>query len=459
MKQSRPALNIYGDGQASMKMQGLMQARKFSASAGFRELDIAAYTQKYFSDFYRRSGLLDFESEIIKNPYRKPDRRKLEELSSNAPMLKQEAEGVLQGFNEVLKPDRARVDAFLRSDEPWRAVGTGIGGSKITNKKTLEIHAKAVLTSQFHWDAILFKMMKGLADDHFGLMITNVVRNVRRKSKFEIITSPPEISINYLGQFNNKALVQHCSGFMNSQVPNTEMFDGGIPVSAKYQLFFEGLPAIISKLPGSCYLEAIRHRDNFVSDSIWTIVQYWPVEIPAVNRPEVDEKSIIFQSNRVIGTAKAATKGVNPQLTICAGNIDSLRERNTRSIAEAVEFNSGNKGYLFAASFFELEQMKQIPIAAFSNCSAMLLYSSANENEANSHINGLIRELGVPVIIITRYEEKYNLIRELAEGKLCLYTDEFKRIGEISTEVPSDMMPVEPKQGEKPSFLKRFFHL
>ena len=301
--------------------------------------------------------------------------------------------------------------------------------------------------------------MKGLSDDHFGLMITNVVRNMRRKSKFEIITSPPDISINYLGQFNNKALVQYCEGFMASRVPNTELFEGGIPVSAKYQLFFEGLPAIMSRLPESCYLEAIRHRDNFVSDNIWTIVQYWPVEIPAVNRPEVDEKSIIFQSNRVISTAKAATKGVNPPLSLDAGNIDYLRERNTRSIAEAVEFNSGNKGYLFAASFFELEQMKQLPIAAFSNCSAMLLYSLANENEANSHINGLIRELGVPVIIITRYEEKYNLIREHAKGNLCFYTDEFKRFGMISTEVPSDMIATETKQGEKPSILRRFFHL
>jgi len=456
MKQSQPIFRVFGDGQPSLKTQGLVQSRKFSAEVGFRDLDIAAFTQAYFSDFYRRSGLLDFESEIIKNPYKKPDINKMLHLGKNTPFSMPETEGILQGFNEVRKPDIARNDAYLRSDEPWRGVGTGLGNSRITKKEMLENHVKAVLSSQFLWDAVLFKMMKGLANDHFGLMITNVVRNVRRRNKYDAVSFSPEVSVNYLGKFNNKALMQYCKGFMDPRGTQTALFEGGIPENGKFDVSFEGLPAILSKMPESCYLEAILSKDDFVKGKIWTLVQYWPVEITAFSKPKIDEKSIIFKTGRAIGTVKAATKGVNPDLSIFSGKLDGLAQTNRRSIDETIEFNSTNKEYLFAASFFQLEQMREMPVAAFSNCGAMLLHSDANENEASSHLNGFIRELGVPVIII-KDEKKYRSIRRHAEGRLFHCADEFKNEGWISTDVPSDMAQIDSKQN-KPFFLKRLFH-
>jgi hypothetical protein len=116
-----------------------------------------------------------------------------------------------------------------------------------------------------------------------------------------------------------------------------------------------------------------------------------------------------------------------------------------RNIDEQVEFNSGNKGYLFAAKFYQTDQMKLMPLAALSNCGAMLLHSTSTTNEANSHLDGLIRELGVPVLVINN-DVQFHQIRDLAMGSLRICADEFNREGWISTDVPSAANKPEKKR-------------
>ena len=439
MKQKAPVTLAYGGGQPNKKTEGLLLARQFTGEPSFRSLDIVSYTQPFFRDFYSRSGLLEYEAKALANPYKAPDHQKLIELARGTKLSKSELDCVTDGFHAVLRVDSIRNDAYFRADEPWPGGGTGLGKSVISAKEKIEVAVRFVLASQFLWDALLFKKIKGIQDEHFGLLITNVVRNAERQNKYTGRAYAPDATVNYIGPFNGKAIVQYCDGFFNQKEAQTMRFSNGILAKGDCSKCLGGLAEIAANLPESCYFEAIKSRDSFVKGPIWTIVQYWPAKIPEIQVPS-DEKSIICKTPWAVGNVKSITRGANPTLNIYPAKDPVFQERNKSGIERCIKYNSEHEGYLFMADLFQANQLKQFPLGMYSNCSGMVLFSSSIENAALSHANGLVRELGIPILFV-KDRKDFDNVEMQASGRLQIFAAEFDKEGGVSTEVPAS----EPK--------------
>jgi len=255
--------------------------------------------------------------------------------------------------------------------------------------------------------------------------------------------------LNFIGKICDASIVQRIH--LHKDLPpsySNYFFKGAIVADKTDTDCFTGFDARISKLielGGACYVEAAKSTDTFVSSTMWTLLQYFPFTPRPVEKPSVAKDSILLETSKVIGTAFSIVRGSSPDANIIPGN-----PMNYDFTKQMTNFNASNKGYLFSAKFSLLAGFMEFPLACYSNCGAILLFSGSSERIAFSHAANFVRELGVPVFITTD-ERVYEKVRQCSNNGLLMYANEFKQEGLISTDVPS-----QPKQEKRP-FLSRIF--
>lgn len=381
-----------GDGKPAQKTLQYRAIKDKAIQSDFVYLDNVAFTPKFFRRFLERSGAFEGGSP-----------NEISGMIAYERFTKSEKNFLLEGWNS-LQQSNAKVK--VRSDEPWAGPGTGLGLSWNATENSLEQSVKSVLSSQFSSDVRAFKRLKGI-DEDFGIMLMPLVNAYA--------------SLNYLGKFNNRAIVQYASGYSTKFI-DTKTFEGAVE-SAHFSGFDRRISRLL-ELDGNCYLEAIQNEGS--RQSSWTVVQHSPYALPMIQKPKFEPGSVLCATQKVIGTGLVETKGIRH---VCH-----------KTEYEDQEFNAANKNYLLFIEHGCLEDFRQIPLDHYSNAGAILVSVHMTENHPFSHVGGFLRELSIPFLIVDRsfnndYDKMKKELLANPNAHLLIYANEFKREGIISADV------------------------
>ncbi|VVC00908.1 Uncharacterised protein [uncultured archaeon] len=404
-----------GPGQVNKKTAGIRNIKDKAIQAGFNYPPHAAITPLFFREYLERCGAFDEKN------------KKPAASVANESFNSHEKDGILYAYHSL-----PSAWVYIRDDQPW-GESMGLGGSEqAMNEKEVIWRVQNVLAGQFSPDVIAFKKLKGLTGD-FGILMMPVFADKENESAKRMNEEMPNITVNYLGEHQGKSLIQYCHGFFELGRSHV-LYSGAAshPVLAG----FGTRASKLVEIGGSCSLEAVNSMVD--GKDAWTIVQHFPYQIPDISKPQVSEQSVIHWSSRVIGNAVAVTNGFSEYQQDTALHREEKRNKHFQELSN---YNSAHKGYLFIANVGVLGEFKFIPLECYSNASAIFAKvrgHGAGPYNILTHMNGLVRALGIPFVEGYRIMMNDNAVDRMKSAKqLLVYTDEFEKRGFISEEVPS----------------------
>ena len=310
--------------------------------------------------------------------------------------------------------------------------------------KKAETSIKKVLASDFSEKTALFKDFKGIPrEQNCGIIMMPYY------AKFVAINKPLESGafINIIGDGKGKYLV---SAYIGGLVPSSMLTDKpsdaltdlsnrcfGIAGKCKgvqrYQdlashgdYFNQQMNELFS-ISGPAYFELVKYD---TSNPTNIIVQYHPINLPILAKPAFGQKDLLAKADMIIGTSSGVAKGANI--------VDSYPSDNDRA------FNAENRGYLLFIDCLNLDYMKHLYLPEFSNAALVWInITSLSNKELHTHLNGIIRETGIPFILTKNADVKGKLNEN---GEYFFYADEFNRDGFVA---------LAPREKDRKNFFQR----
>jgi|GEM_PF-5151086 len=143
------------------------------------------------------------------------------------------------------------------------------------------------------------------------------------------------------------------------------------------------LRIILDRQTRPAYLEIVNAS---LECNDWVATQYCQFNVEPVSKPSVQKYRIVAETPSVVGTGLVQTSGVV---------IFSARD----SPEKLLEINKQQSGYLLCTSIGTYGFFKAFPAEYYSNAGAIVILQE-NKHPLFSHLNGLPRELGIPVLCI-----------------------------------------------------------
>ncbi len=436
-----------GSGSPGLKTLALRSDRTQIQNAGFRYIDNVVLTPRVFERFLDRSGALDA-------PTAEESKRRIQATDFD----EQECALIVSALLEL--PEHLRYRLLVRSDDYPRGVGLwysgavsvsqGNGSRVVTAIGQLKKQIKLVLASDFKDDTKTFKEKKGIVHSPGVLLMPLVGQRIGNNGTSHFA---PAISINYLGDAED-AIVAIGAGFGGSNsksarmevislVPHSLMPDSHMTFSnwpavredggdVEFVSFREVLSVLDQKLfdrlndmlkallvaAGPRYLEIVKDEDHS-----WAVVQSAPVQVPSLEMPSVKESDILLEALSVLSSA------------VVRSNV--LRYANSSPRDEDIEFNRINRGYILVLDAKTCGRFANSwRLSALSNAAAIVLHVNEISRPVGSHLGGMFRELGIPVIagqLDARFMD--SLMRRPNQRVDCVvYADEFSERGFLARE-------------------------
>lgn len=435
-----------GTGNPGLKTLALRGDRSHIQKAGFRYVDNVALTPRVFERFLERSGALDASADEAQRRIHATDFDELECAS------------ILSAFLEL--PEHLRYRLLVRSDDYPRGIGLWYSGavsvSESNGSRTVALieqlkrQIKLVLASDFKDDTKTFKEKKGITHSPGILLMPLVGQRIGSNGSSYFA---PSISINYLGDTQD-AIIAVGAGFggSNSRSARTDVIslvphslildshmvfsnwpavkeDGGDVEFVSFkdilslldQSLFDFLNTLLKRLltaTGPRYLEIVKGEGQS-----WAVVQSAPVEVPSLAMPSVKESHILLEAASVLSSAVVRSS--------------VLRYANSSPRDEDIEFNRRNHGYILVLDAKTCGRFANSwPLHALSNAAAIILHVNEISRPVASHLGGMFRELGIPVIAGQLDARFMDLLmrRPNQNMNFVVYADEFSGRGFLARE-------------------------
>ncbi|MCX6770215.1 MAG: hypothetical protein NT051_06110 [Candidatus Micrarchaeota archaeon] len=416
--QNAPVVLTFGSGPAGLKTADYRAARGEIERMGLRFASHSAFTPDFIHDeILVKSGAA--KAECKGDASRSLEKFKFPQIIS---------EGIYESVSR-LEPDGARCVA-VRFDPGWKggSAGTGLGNTGIaavpfgasleSMVPLIEERFKEVLASGAAPSIAAFKARKG-TEGKLGIQIMPV-QGAEFRANDGNTHIWPTIAVSYIGKVDGKALVSVGHGFDGANFIGKGLvgnLDGYVKLTddiSKHILHYDNvsqmidlksgnivelcgtadfykvkqgiaeLDGMLNKQTHSAYLEIVNAS---LDCDDWVATQYCRFNV---------------ETSRVIGTGVVQTSGV-VFLDLIGMNPYKLREMNRE-----------NKGYLLctagmgAGGFFSTFSPEY-----YSNAGAIVILYE-NRHAISSHLNGLPRELGIPVLCIDI--EKHEFMQNLRKS-------------------------------------------
>ncbi|MDD5337675.1 MAG: hypothetical protein PHS02_04290 [Candidatus ainarchaeum sp.] len=464
-----PIQVVVGPGSVSPKSAGVINKREAIICSGFHKPDMISITPKFFDRFFWDSGALSA-----------PNLEKAQESIYSGVFLPEERQIIMDAVLSLHPLLRCRL--MVRSDNYARGMGVqkseilyirmrreGITSSKFLEDFWWELQnrMKTVLASDFTSNAQEFKRIKDIGES--GILIMPLYGETTYDASGKPLYLAPPLSINFLGPSRGRYIFSIGSGFGGQNkkasiylntgkelIPENMYFsrrcctyvnvvicERGTVHMREFLEFFspnsfferEGSmypissanlnPASVNaplsnliRAIGSCYVEIV--SDSMGESPCWVVVQLSDLAIPKTVSP-LPAKSAIARTSLVSGSGLVETEGT----FVTKEPDDKIRE-----------FNRTHNNYLLIIDASEANNLTNWPINCFSNAGAILLRVRTMDNPFGSHIGGLFRELGIPVLafkseaILSEVPPDPLVQVDLSEGaRHIVYADEFRKRG------------------------------
>jgi len=393
-------------------------------------------------------------------------------------------EGIYNSVSD-LEPGGARCVA-VRFDPGWKggSAGAGLGRTGIAAVPpsaslesmipVIEERFKEVLASGAEPSIAAFKARKG-TEGKLGIQIMPV-QGAEYKDESGNTYIWPVISVSYIGKVDEKAMVAVGHGFdgvnfarlagnydgyltddisrcnIISAYDESQMIDlksGKIALMDTPDVSFNKIKQgmtelrnILDKQSRAAYLEIVNASLDW---NDWVATQYCPFDVELVSKPVVQSYNkfhIVAETADVVGTAVVQTHNVR--------FFEEYKQKN-----ELREYNMNNSGYLLCiTNTYTADFFSYVSLEHYSNAGAIVILAG-NKRPLFSHLNGLPRELGIPVLCIDVRKDEFvqslrkavgayvksgwNSEEEVQEfdranvdnAKLTVYVKEFSREGLI----------------------------
>ncbi len=456
----RPLILDVGKGKPGLKTMALRNDMAAIEKNNLYFPDHIALTPNFFQRFLWDSGALN-ETDLNKKY------QKVKNGTFTPKELKQIKDSVMS-FDFLL-----RYVLMIRSDDwpvgigleesiptciPYKLMGEKEGDYLLLQK--VESAIKQVLASQFNQDAQEFKKLKGI-EDFSGVQIMPFWgEQISVTPKFEdsdIRVITPLFCANILGPINGKYLVSVGNGIggansnlkkvrfekdiyildsnagdlarrfcleINSGAVNRFEIGRYVRMFSTSPIRNRGLDTIEKDLVNFTSEVGPRWIEIVAEDILrpnWVVVQSAQIDYKPIERPEIENERILFKSHKCSGSKVVTT-----------GNIIVNRAGDKNQIAKN---NGKNKDYIlvlndtWGAGILETYNLSMI-----SNAIGIILISKEIINIFQSHLNGWIREINIPIIGIESSRNDQLIEKIKNGGKITLYCNEFMQEGFVATE-------------------------
>jgi len=417
-KDCAPVVLTYGNGRTGKKTGDYRDARVELERMKLRFSSHAAFTPGFlYNEILAKSGVAGEKS---------ADRAGKRLANFKFPSVITDS---IHDSLDKLEPGGSRAVA-VRFDPDWAggSAGTGIGktgvaaimpGAPLKDLVPLvEEQFRLVLASGQSTSVAAFKARKG-TDGNVGIQIMPIHgAQIIGENKHPCIW--PVMSVSYLGKVLGKGQISAGHGFDGSnftvaddcQMPKDGFYDMEASISRNW-IYFSAPSKMVDLKEGNIIslhatagdeqvwrglreLNAILERQTrpayyeianaSLACNDWVATQYSPLNIEQVSKPVVQQKyQTVLETGYVVGTQSVKTNGI--YIVSREYDPDALRQHN-----------QNNSGYLLCMDFINPRQFfSYVPLDQYSNAGA-ILFLWEDSTPLFTHLNGLTRELGIPVL-------------------------------------------------------------
>ena len=436
-KQCAPVALTYGNGRTGRKTGDYRIAQGELERMGIRFSSHAAFTPDFlYDEILSKSGAAWAKSEG--NAGKLLAKFKFPKIITNS----------IHDSLDKLGKGGSRAVA-VRFDPDWAggSAGTGIGktgvaaimpGAPLKSLVPLvEEQFRLVLASAASKNVAAFKARKG-TDGNAGIQIMPVHgAQITGENGHPCIW--PVLSVSYLGNVLGKGQISAGHGFDGSNFTMADdcrmlsngFYDMGSAISQDW-VYFSSPSKMVDLNDGKIIGSHARAGDEQVGQGLsklnaifarqtrpayyelanaslgcddWVATQYSPFGVEQVSRPKVRQKyKIILETDYVVGTQSVKTNGI---YIIKYGDYDPAALR---------QHNQNNAGYLLCMDFASPRQFFTfVPLEQYSNAGA-ILFLWEDSTPLFTHLNGLTRELGIPVLSKGMSLEDFKKAVRMASG-------------------------------------------